>query len=68
MKIVALLTDFGLSDNFVGVMKGAILKINPNVNIVDISHNICPQDVFGAAFLLKGTYKYFPRGTIFLGA
>jgi len=65
-KTIALLTDFGLDDNFVGVMKGVILNINPNVNLVDISHSIKPHDIFEAAFLLKGTFKYFSKGTIFL--
>ena len=66
MKTIALITDFGLNDNFVGVMKGVILKINPTVNFIDISYNIQPQDIFSAAFLLKGSYKYFPKKTIFL--
>ncbi len=65
-KTIALLTDFGLDDNFVGVMKGVILNINPNVNLVDISHSIKPHDISEAAFLLRGTFKYFSKGTIFL--
>lgn len=64
MRIITLLTDFGLKDNFVGVIKGVILKIKPDVGIVDISHNIDAQDKFAAAFLLKASYKYFPEGTI----
>lgn len=66
MNTVAILTDFGLADNFVGVMKGVILSINPHVNIVDISHFIKPHDISGAAFLLKGSFRYFPEGCIFL--
>lgn len=66
MKTIAILTDFGLSDNFVGVIKGVILKINPRVRLVDISHEICAHDTFQAAFLLKSSYRYFPKGTIFL--
>ncbi|MGB2631256.1 MAG: SAM-dependent chlorinase/fluorinase [Candidatus Omnitrophota bacterium] len=66
MSTIALMTDFGLKDNFVGVMKGAILSINPDVRLVDISHDVNPQDIFEAAFLLKGSFKYFPEGTIFL--
>lgn len=66
MRTIALLTDFGSSDNFVGVMKGVILDINPRLNLVDISHNVKPQDISSAAFLLKGSYRYFPRQTIFL--
>lgn len=66
MTIITLLTDFGLEDNFVGVMKGVILGINPVARIVDITHNVRPQDIMSAAFLLKGSYKYFPKGTIHL--
>ena len=66
MKTIALLTDFGLTDNFVGVMKGVILKINSRVRLVDITHQVAAHDIAEAAFLLKGSYKYFPRGTIFL--
>lgn len=66
MSIVTFLTDFGLDDNFVGVMKGVILGINPDVRIVDITHNVKPQDITGAAFLLKSSYKFFPKGTIHL--
>jgi S-adenosylmethionine hydrolase len=62
--IISLITDFGLRDNFVGVMKAVILKINPRVRIVDICHEVKPQDVIGAAFLLAGSFKYFPRGTV----
>jgi len=64
--IIALLTDFGLSDHFVGVVKAVILGISPNVKIVDISHSISPGDILQAAFLLKSSYRYFPRGTTHL--
>lgn len=66
MSIISLITDFGLRDNFVGVMKAAILRINPHVQIVDICHEIKPQDILQAAFLLKGSFKYFPCGSIHL--
>lgn len=62
--IITLLTDFGLSDHFVAVMKGVILNINRDVELVDISHAVPPQDVMHAAFLLKSTYAYFPTDTI----
>ena len=65
-NIVALLTDFGTRDHYVGVMKGVILSINPHVTIVDISHDIAPQDVMSAYFLLKNSHRYFPSGTIFV--
>lgn len=64
--IIALLTDFGNRDWFVGVMKAVILKINPNVNIVDISHEISPQNVNEAGFVLWNAYKHFPPKTIFV--
>ena len=64
--IITLLTDFGLRDNFVGVVKGVILGINPQARIVDISHGITPGDILQAAFLLESSYRYFPYGTIHL--
>lgn len=66
MMIIALLTDFGNRDWFVGTMKGVILRINPNVEIVDISHDISPQNVHEAGFVLWNAYKYFPPKTIFV--
>ncbi len=57
--IVTLLTDFG--DFYPGVMKGVILKINPNAKIVDITHSIEPQNVYQGAFLLFHSYKFFPK-------
>lgn len=62
--VITLLTDFGLSDNFVGVMKGVILSINPAVTIVDITHEVPPQDIVTAAFLLDASWPYFPPGSI----
>ena len=63
-RVITLMTDFGTSDHYVGVMKGVILNINPQVEIVDITHTIPPQDVSGAAFLIDSAYRYFPTGTI----
>jgi len=65
-RVVALLTDFGLKDNYVGVMKGVILAINPEVQILDISHSISRHDIRQAAFLLASSIYYFPKDTIFL--
>jgi len=62
--LITLLTDFGLQDHFVSVMKGVILNIHPDVNIIDICHNIPPQNIFQAAYLLKSSYAYFPSGSI----
>jgi len=63
---ISLLTDFGLSDEFVGVMKGAIWGIAPQVNIADISHAVQPQNVLHGALLLGRAYRYFPAGSIHL--
>ena len=65
-RIITLMTDFGTSDHYVGVMKGVILSINPQAQIVDITHTIPPQDIHGAAFLIESAYRYFPTGTIHL--
>ena len=64
--IITLLTDFGTQDYFVGAMKGAILSINPGAQIVDITHDIPPQDVHAGAFNLLSVYQDFPAGTIHL--
>ena len=65
-NIITLTTDFGLNDHFVGVMKGVILSINQSVNVIDINHAIESHDIFSAAFSLKSSYKFFPKGTIHL--
>ncbi len=62
--LVTLLTDFGLQDHFVGVMKGVIFNIHPEAEVVDISHHIPPHDIFQGAFMLKNAYTYFPSETI----
>ena len=65
-RVITLMTDFGTSDHYVGVMKGVILNINPHAQIVDITHTIPPQDIHGAALLIDTAYRYFPSGTIHL--
>jgi S-adenosylmethionine hydrolase len=65
-SLITLLTDFGSQDYFVGAMKGAILSINADARIVDITHEIPPQDIRAAAFNLLAVYKDFPGGTIHL--
>jgi S-adenosylmethionine hydrolase len=64
LPVITLLTDFGTADYFVGAVKGAILSVNPNVAIVDITHEIPAQDIETGAFMLLATYKTFPRRTI----
>ncbi len=63
-RIITLTTDFGSSDLYVGIMKGVILNINPDVHIVDITHAIPPQDIRAAAFIIDAAYRYFPPDTI----
>lgn len=65
-KIISLLTDFGLQDEFVGVMKGVILSIAPQVQLADITHAIQPQNVMHGALVLGRAYHFFPPGTIHL--
>lgn len=64
--MIALITDFGISDIYVGVMKGVILSIDPQAQIIDLTHEIQPQNVRQAAFALLNAYRYFPEGTVFL--
>lgn len=66
MPILTLLTDFGTEDEYVGVMKGVILSIAPDVRLVDLSHQIPPQDIRRAAFLLMNAVPYFPPDTVHL--
>ena len=61
---VTLITDFGTEDHYAGTMKGVILNINPEVQIVDICHRIAPYDIFEAAYALLQSYRFFPPGTI----
>lgn len=66
MRVVALLTDFGTVDAYVGIMHGVILRINPEASIVDVCHDIAPQDVQAAAFVLSTAYPHFPTETIYV--
>jgi S-adenosylmethionine hydrolase len=61
---ITLLTDFGLADGYAGTMCGVILRINPAATIVDLTHQVPPQDVGYAAYVLATTYRYFPQGTV----
>ncbi len=64
--IITLTTDFGLTDGYVAAMKGVILGINPEAKLVDICHNIKPQNIAQAAFVLSTAYPFFPQKTIHL--
>lgn len=67
MSIITLTTDFGLADGYVGAMKGVILSIAPMATIVDISHDVAPQDVRGAAYVLYAACPHFPAESVHLG-
>ena len=64
-NVVVLLTDFGHRDGYVGVMKGVIAGIAPEARVIDLSHDIPPQNIDAAKFVLWRHYQYFPKGTIF---
>lgn len=64
MAVVTFITDFGLQDEYAGVMKGAVLRVNPGVHLVDISHHIPSFDVMEAARMLEASYPYFPEGSV----
>lgn len=65
-RTIALLTDFGVEDSYVGVMKGVMSRICPTADFIDIMHAIQPQNVPEAALMLMGAYAYFPPETVFL--
>ena len=62
--IITLTTDYGTNDHLVGTLKGVILKINPDVTIVDITHNVTPFDLLDGALAIGSAYSYFPPKTI----
>src|SRR5262245_61159546 len=64
--MITLLTDFGIVDYFVAAVKGVILKINPHVLIVDITHEVPAHDICLAAFTIGACYHNFPSGAIHL--
>ncbi len=65
-RTIALLTDFGYKDPYVGLMKAIIYRINSEVNIVDITHDITSFSIQEASYILYVSYRYFPKQTIFL--
>jgi S-adenosylmethionine hydrolase len=64
--IITLTTDFGLNDHFVGAMKGVILGIAPDADIVDVCHSVQPFDILDGALTIAQAYNYFPAGTVHL--
>ena len=64
--IITLTTDFGLADSYVGTMKGVILNIAPSARMIDITHDVSPQNTHQAAYIVQTFYRYFPAGTVHL--
>lgn len=62
--IITLTTDYGTGDHLVGVLKGVILKVNPDVTIVDITHEVAPFDLLDGALAISSAYSYFPPRSI----
>ena len=66
-RVIALLTDFGSKgSHYVASMKGTILKINPNTQIIDFAHNISSFSIIEASHLIRSSYKHFPKNSIFV--
>ncbi|MBQ12240.1 MAG: S-adenosyl-l-methionine hydroxide adenosyltransferase [Planctomyces sp.] len=61
---VILTTDFGLSDPYAGVMKGVVLSINPAATLIDLTHNIQPQNIRQGSFVLAASHRFFPPKSI----
>ena len=65
-RLIALLTDFGQRDHYVGILKGVVLSRCPKAVVVDLCHELEPQDVRAAAFALRVSVPYFPQGSLFV--
>lgn len=66
-RIITLTTDFGPKDHYAGAMKGALLSVNPEAVIADISHSVTAGDILGGAFVMAGACALFPPGTVHVG-
>jgi S-adenosyl-L-methionine hydrolase (adenosine-forming) len=66
MSVITLSTDFGLNDPYVGIMKGVILGINPQVQLIDLTHGLSNHRLLEAAFVLQTAFSFFPKGTVHL--
>jgi S-adenosyl-L-methionine hydrolase (adenosine-forming) len=64
--VIALMTDYGIDDGYVGIMKGVIAAITPDALVIDITHTIDPQNVLLGAWILASGYRYFPKNTVFV--
>ncbi len=65
-KTITFTTDFGLQDYYVSAMKGVILQETPEARLIDISHEIPPQDIMAGSWVLKNSAMLFPAGTVHL--
>ena len=65
-RLITLLSDFGLSDAYVAVIKGVIATINPALRVIDLTHQLPPQNILAGQFSLLNAYPYFPAGTVHL--
>jgi hypothetical protein len=65
--VITLLTDFGHTDSFVGVMKGVIATIAPAISLIDLTHEIPPQNIWKGSLEWRRSFPHFPKGTIHLG-
>ncbi|MFO7560532.1 MAG: SAM-dependent chlorinase/fluorinase [Desulfobacterales bacterium] len=63
-SVITLTTDFGISDPYVGMMKGIILTVNPAARVIDLSHSIEPQNLVQAGWVIKTAFTAFPAGTV----
>jgi S-adenosylmethionine hydrolase len=63
---IALITDFGTRDSYVGVMKGVIATVAPGAQCIDLTHDIPPQDLYATRFTLLSAYPYMPTDTVYL--
>src|SRR5579863_8616546 len=63
---IALLTDFGYRDHYVGAMKGVIATIAPDARVIDVTHGIPPQSVTAGAIALAQSWRFFPKRTVFV--
>lgn len=66
MAIITLTTDLGAKDFYQSALKGSIMSLLPNVNLIDVTHSISPFNIQQAAFVLKNAFPYFPAGTVHL--
>jgi len=64
--LIVLLSDFGVSDSYVGVMKGVMSGLAPNIHQVDLTHDVPAFDVLAGSYLLYSAWNYFPKGSVFL--